>query len=44
MAMMKIKYNDLWKVLIDKNMNTKDLMEKEVYRLQQQQLKESKIQ
>ncbi len=35
MAMMKIKYNDLWKVLIDKNMNTKDLMEKEVYRLQQ---------
>ena len=26
--MMKIKYNDLWKVLIDKNMNTKDLMEK----------------
>lgn len=33
--MIKIKYNDLWKVLIDKNMNTNDLMEKEVYRLQQ---------
>ena len=26
--MMKINYNGLWKVLIDKNMNKKDLMEK----------------
>ena len=25
---MKINYNGLWKVLIDKNMNKKDLMEK----------------
>lgn len=25
---MKIYYNGLWKVLIDKNMNKKDLMEK----------------
>lgn len=28
MVMMKINYNGLWKVLIDKNMNKKDLMEK----------------
>ncbi len=26
--MMKINYNGLWKVLIDQNMNKKDLMEK----------------
>lgn len=26
--MMKINYNGLWKILIDKNMNKKDLMEK----------------
>lgn len=26
--MMKINYNGLWKALIDKNMNKKDLMEK----------------
>lgn len=26
--MMKINYNGLWKVLIDKNMNKKDLMKK----------------
>lgn len=26
--MMKINYNGLWKVLIDKKMNKKDLMEK----------------
>lgn len=28
MVMMKINYNGLWKVLIDKNMNKKDLMKK----------------
>ena len=28
MVRMKINYNGLWKVLIDKNMNKKDLMEK----------------
>lgn len=28
MVMMKINYNGLWKALIDKNMNKKDLMEK----------------
>lgn len=28
MVIMKINYNGLWKVLIDKNMNKKDLMEK----------------
>ena len=28
MVDMKINYNGLWKVLIDKNMNKKDLMEK----------------
>ena len=26
--MMKINYNGLWKILIDKNMNKKDLMKK----------------
>ena len=28
--MMKINHNGLWKVLIDENMNKKDLMEKKV--------------
>lgn len=28
MVRMKINYNGLWKVLIDQNMNKKDLMEK----------------
>lgn len=28
MVMMKINYNGLWKVLIDQNMNKKDLMKK----------------
>ena len=28
MIIMKINYNGLWKVLIDKNMNKKDLMDR----------------